>query len=233
MKDLIGQRFGRLIVTGFSHKDKNHSVYWICECDCGTKNKIVSASCLRGKTKSCGCLHRELLRKSKNLNTYKFIDDYVIGYTIKNEKFYFDLEDYEKIIRDGNYWFIEDGYVRARRGMNNIRYRVSMNRLIMNARNTQHIDHINQQRSDNRKINLRIANKSQNAMNSKIPSNNGTGHKGVRWNKINNNWNAGIGFHGKTIYLGSYKNIEDAIASRLNAEEKYFKEFMPYKREEN
>lgn len=54
--ELIGQRFGKLLVTSFSHTGKGYKKYWNCSCDCGNTT-IVSRSELRqGKTKSCGCI---------------------------------------------------------------------------------------------------------------------------------------------------------------------------------
>ena len=54
--DLVGQRFGRLIVIRFDGRDKWRKSYWLCRCDCG-KEKIIGGNNLRsGNTKSCGCL---------------------------------------------------------------------------------------------------------------------------------------------------------------------------------
>lgn len=62
MRDLTGQRFGRLIVLEFDHKkdcNKGANYYWKCLCDCG-KEKIIPSSSLRsGATQSCGCLCKE------------------------------------------------------------------------------------------------------------------------------------------------------------------------------
>ncbi len=53
--DLIGQRFGRLIVLGRSAKKvPNHSV-WDCRCDCGNETAALSNNLRRGLTASCGC----------------------------------------------------------------------------------------------------------------------------------------------------------------------------------
>ncbi len=49
-----------------------------------------------------------------------------------------------------------------------------------------------------------------------------SGHKGVGWNKNDSLWQAYIGLDGKTIHLGRYKNIEDAIAARQAAEKHYY-----------
>lgn len=60
--NLIGKRFGRLVVLKYSEK-KLDGTMWQCICDCGTL-KIISGHALRRKlTKSCGCLQKELLKK--------------------------------------------------------------------------------------------------------------------------------------------------------------------------
>lgn len=53
----IGQKYGRLTVTGFVHKGKKW--YWECTCECG--NSIITQAYLvrDGHTSSCGCLQRE------------------------------------------------------------------------------------------------------------------------------------------------------------------------------
>lgn len=59
MKNLSGLKFGRLTVETFSHRDECGGYQWLVVCECGTR-KTVAASNLRGSTKSCGCLKREL-----------------------------------------------------------------------------------------------------------------------------------------------------------------------------
>lgn len=66
----------------------------------------------------------------------------------------------------------------------------------------------------------------------KLKSNNTSGYKGVCWDKERKKWLAQIRLRGKHIYLGRYKNIEDAIKARKEAEEKYFKPILEkYKKE--
>ena len=62
LKDLTGQRFGKLIVESLA-EIKNHRAYWHCRCDCGGTCVANGASLRNGETKSCGCLHREVLVK--------------------------------------------------------------------------------------------------------------------------------------------------------------------------
>ena len=65
--DLTGQKFGRLTVVRFDHKE-NGRKYYLCQCDCGNF-KIVSNHSLKSEnTKSCGCLHKEILTQRNKDN---------------------------------------------------------------------------------------------------------------------------------------------------------------------
>lgn len=65
-KDITGQRFGRLIATRFSHRNKN-SYYWSVKCDCGNAFTVIKGS-LGKNTKSCGCLKRDVLKERSTLH---------------------------------------------------------------------------------------------------------------------------------------------------------------------
>ena len=54
VKDLTGQRFGKLLVTGRAGTARKKEATWNCACDCGNKKVVVGYSLTGGKTKSCG-----------------------------------------------------------------------------------------------------------------------------------------------------------------------------------
>ena len=56
IKDLTGQKFGKLTAIKPVGKSKHGNYCWLCKCDCGNEKVIASASLLNGGTKSCGCL---------------------------------------------------------------------------------------------------------------------------------------------------------------------------------
>jgi hypothetical protein len=61
LKNLVGQRFGRLTVI--KRAPNTSRARWLCQCDCGNK-KIVFGNCLIKKcTQSCGCLRSEITSK--------------------------------------------------------------------------------------------------------------------------------------------------------------------------
>ncbi len=65
-RNLTGERFGRLIVTGdLGMKGKRH--LWRCVCDCGKEITATQDHLLQGLTKSCGCLHDTVYRENLKL----------------------------------------------------------------------------------------------------------------------------------------------------------------------
>ena len=58
--DLTGQRFGRLVVIRECGRTKDGKVLWLCRCECGAEVVVRSNDLRSEKTKSCGCLSREL-----------------------------------------------------------------------------------------------------------------------------------------------------------------------------
>ena len=68
VKGLIGQRFGKLVVMGYTKKRSRGSVIWKCKCDCGKYKNVVSKSLTSGGTKSCGCLSQGVDHHNYNPN---------------------------------------------------------------------------------------------------------------------------------------------------------------------
>lgn len=239
--DLVGERFGRLVVTARAEdkvyeKSGKHKSQWYCDCDCGNKNKIILGSSLTsGSTQSCGCLHSEVssetaktkISHGKKYNTYDLSGDFGIGYDSNANKFFFDLEDYDLIKDICWYQDLRGYFVGHITGENR---QVRMHRLILGIQDIDDNliigDHIYSDRKyDNRKQNLRITEQKHNTKNRVRPSNNTSGKTGVSWKKDINKWIAYIGVNNKHIYLGEYKDIQEAINARIKAEKKYFGEY--------
>lgn len=55
IKDITGQRFGKLMVTRITDKRYNRQIVWECICDCGNICEIPGGSLRSGHTQSCGC----------------------------------------------------------------------------------------------------------------------------------------------------------------------------------
>ena len=193
--NIVGQTFGRLTVVQYSKKSK-----YLCKCKCGNYAYILRSSLLFNRTLSCGCLRKETAKQ-----------------TGKNTQFLFDLEDYEKI--KDVYWIENNsGYLFGKiDGLS-----ISLHRFITDCPSNRVVDHINHNKLDNRKSNLRICTSAENNHNLKKSKRNSSGTAGVYWHSKARKWAASIGVNYKTIYLGTFKNKQDAINARRNAEEKYF-----------
>lgn len=59
--DLVGQRFGRLVVLEYLGRERGQT-WWLCQCDCGKIIKTASTRLKNGQTKSCGCYNIEMSR---------------------------------------------------------------------------------------------------------------------------------------------------------------------------
>ena len=156
-------------------------------------------------------------------NKYYFVENYVIG--IANNtgvEFIIDYEDYSKIC---NYTWnekLDNGYMYT----NSNHKKIYLHRFIFdNLKRDEQVDHINHNKCDNRRDNLRICNNSQNQMNRDKPITNTSEVKGVYWHKNKQKWQANIQINGDLLYLGLFDLKEDAIKARKQAEEKYFGRF--------
>lgn len=67
--DLTGQKFGRWTVLYEVEPTTNKRGYldkrWICHCDCGTEKPVYERELFRGRTKSCGCIRKEVNRNRR------------------------------------------------------------------------------------------------------------------------------------------------------------------------
>ncbi len=59
-RDLVGKRYGRLLVLGRSEVRNNGRVQWECLCDCGNRKLVVTNHLTSGKVLSCRCLQAEI-----------------------------------------------------------------------------------------------------------------------------------------------------------------------------
>ena len=215
-KSLVGQRFGNWTVI--SEIDAIRS---LCKCDCGTVKPVTRTSLKQGTSKSCGCLSKEHANKRRRVCKYDLTNEYGIGYTRNGEKFYFDLEDYDKI-KNYSWCCNKEGYLMTTIDGKTHR----MHRIIVGCSDSKLlVDHINHDVKDNRKSNLRIVNNMQNQMNAKLRSNNESECTGVHYSESKGYWVATIQVNKKRLSLGTYKKYEDAVSARKKAEKKYFSQY--------
>ena len=235
-QDLTGMIFGKLTVLeqaeDYVYPNGKRRSQWLCECSCDKHSLIVveGTNLKKGNTTSCGCLVDEMrVIANKKYNKYDLTGEYGIGWTSNtNREFYFDLEDYDKI-KDYCWHEVAVNYNRNFHTLQaplprSIGGHISMHQLLGLANH----DHIDRDEFNNRKSNLRPCTKSQNQMNCSLRSHNKSGITGVSQTKTGS-WLAELRANGETKLKTTFKNKDDAIRARLQAEVKYFAEFAPQK----
>ena len=177
------------------------------------------------------------------------------NYDVENLKYWlnFDLDKINKIVKDNNltvkentvYLIIDEqevmisgedlikvfskkwhynktrGYIRDSKG------EIELHRFIMDNPENMCVDHINRNKLDNRRENLRICTHRENSLNKDKLKNNTSGYTGVYFSKEKNKWYSTIECNKKKIQLGYTKDKEEAIKRRLEAEREMFGEFAP------
>lgn len=135
------------------------------------------------------------------------------------QDFIIDANDYEKV--SVHKWYVSAyGYpVTTIRGGR----KLFLHRMLMGAERGQEVDHINGNKLDNRRCNLRIATKRENQRNINPRSTNTTGYKGV-CNRGDGKYTAAIKA-GRNFYLGIYNTPEDAAIAYNRAALEHFGEF--------
>lgn len=132
----------------------------------------------------------------------------------KNKSALIDDEDFDRVSK--NSWsYHHSGYVV--RG----KPQASLHRFIMEAKKGQIVDHINRNRLDNRKKNLRFSTTRQNQFNC-------IHNDGVHWRPDRKAWIVRMKTEDGNKYIGYFKTKSRALKARKEASIKYHKEFSPY-----
>lgn len=162
------QRFGKLETIKVSKKKHAGGVLWDCICDCGNIIHARSSDLVAGKTKSCTKCPPNILYTAN----YAMVE---LNCRKKEEKpqfAYISLCDTDKIM-EYNWSCTQYGY--ARNGKTGI----FMHRLILKPSKGMFIDHVNRNKLDNRRTNLRICTEQENSLNKASPCTSLTGYKGI------------------------------------------------------
>lgn len=120
-----------------------------------------------------------------------------------------DDEDYNRIMAVGKWQYGVDGY--AKHGTSRNKKTWKLHRFILNLNNSSiFVDHIDGNKLNNQKSNLRIATKSQNGLNRLAVKNSKSRIKGVSWSTRDKKWYAQFRYNFKKINLGYYKTLKEA-----------------------
>ncbi len=143
-----------------------------------------------------------------------------------------DDEDFERISKlswNQNFYGYVCSYVNAGTRTNKTGNVVTKSKLVYLAReilqagNKEQVDHINHDKLDNRRSNLRIANHTQQKMNRRMFSNNKSGFKGVVFER--GRYKATISINGKKVHIGVFDTPIEAAKAYDEKAKVYYGEF--------
>lgn len=123
------------------------------------------------------------------------------------------IDDLDRRLLTGRSWHVTSaGYIAAR-----IENRiVLLHRLIAEAPREFVVDHVNGDRLDNRRLNLRLISQSANSQNQKLSAANSSGFRGVVWDKQRRKWVAQARLDGRNVCIGRFDRVEQAAEAAHN-----------------
>ena len=201
----MNAKYGRLTVVK-TIANKGEPKKCLCKCDCGNVKVVSMSNLISGKTKSCGCLRREVARERRLLHNKYYIQDGVahVSATNTGNIFLVDSEDWERI-KNISWYEGANGYIQHKENNKSV---MLIHRVIENAKDGLVVDHINHNKLDNRKENLRVCTYSENARNRTVkPCGICKIKRGDRHYYV-----VQLVGQSKNSYRGCYKNYSDAKA---------------------
>lgn len=202
----IGDKFGRLVVKKIAGKTKQGGNKWYCICDCGKHKTVSGGNLYSGHTKSCGCLNTEriITHGMSKSPTYRIWEG-IIGRCCNP--------------KDTTY----NGY--GGRGITVCKeWRESFETFFNDM--GERPPGLTIERIDNNlgyfKDNCKWATYTEQLRNQRLRKTNKVGFNGIHWNKERHKYHVQITINYINHYVGLFKNLEDAKAARIAAEQKYW-----------
>lgn len=160
---------------------------------------------------------KAVYQRGKMKNKYKINNEYAIIFAKNKDKIemevLIDIDYLQKLLQHKGTVILRENV------LGNTYYaaitknyqKLFLHRTIVDCPGNLHVDHINHNTLDNRKINLRIVDRFENQQNRiDIAKNNRSGYRGVYWKKDKNKWAAQIRINNKNHHLGYFDNVLEA-----------------------
>lgn len=231
--DLTNKRFGRLTAIELCSERKNGERQWLCKCDCGSYCKVITGNLNSGSTRSCGCLLKEsgiknatLLNKKpgrnkdkKKYNNFIVHPEYV-EIIMKRCNAIIDNCDIDLVKQ--YCWNLNGSYACTSITVSpNHQKKLLLHRLIIGEiPKGMQVDHINRNKLDNRRENLRIVTPSQNSSNIGKPKTNTSGYKWVSYDKSKRKFLGSFSYNKIWHKVGLFDSAVDAYNAVIEERQK-------------
>lgn len=184
-----GQKIGRWTVLEVDEHGRDKHTKMLCRCECGKIKSVDAYSLYHHLTYSCG-----------ECNTIVDEGNYKRCIMKNGVSFLFDPED-EDLVKTHT-WSLAGGRVRTLINGKN----TYLHRMIMDCADGVQVDHINLDKLDNRRCNLRFASHAENQRNRRAHKDNASGYKGVCKDERTGKYFAYINCDKQRTYLGTFDN---------------------------
>lgn len=231
--EMEGLRFGRLKVLSRATNVSSRQAHWNCVCDCGNTTVVNGCSLRSGQTKSCGCLWKEKIIEGSIKNNKKQNEFHVEGDVVfvrladSGKTMMVDLDVWNSWAKEYRWRVDKEGYAYTRTRREGTFY--YHRRAFPNCPDGKMRDHIDGNRLNNTRANIRFVTPGQNMHNRGVSSNNKSGCNGVYFHKDTGKWAAEIKADNKKIHLGLFSTKEAAISARKQAEIEIYGEYRRIK----
>ena len=202
--DLIGVRFGKLIVIAQAPSTDKGQRRWLCQCDCGKQTTVLGSNLKKGMTTSCGC------KKIKDLTGQHIGKLTVLG---RSDQYG------ARGARKTRLW-------KCRCDCGAITYKATdtlTNPAVSMCRQCAAKYAMDKARA---KAGFVDGTQLSKLMVSTEQADNLSGVRGVYYNPKSGKYIARIKFKGKSYYLGSFSALEDAAKARQKEERRLFASFL-------
>lgn len=204
----VGFKFGHFTVIEKTDKKTKRGYIYKCQCDCGNIVEIVSSNMRKGYKMDCGCQKENKVGNNKKYNRIEIEGDRAKIYFFNCDRYaIIDAEDVEKV-KNLCFYDRETNYPCAYYKGKKLRLH---NVILPNEKEGFVVDHINRNRLDNRKCNLRIASHAENMRNSKLFKTNTTGHKHISYSKKIKKYIVAFEYDKVHHWVGQFKDLETAV----------------------
>lgn len=202
--NIIGERFGKLIVIEQVPSDKSGNRKWRCLCDCGGEHIATTGNLRSGRTTNCGC------KKSPDLTGKVYGKLTVIGRSDKRNP---------RGARTTPMW-------KCHCACGAITYKATDTLTNPNESMCQSCQGLYAAENARKSAGYVGGTQITRIRNMELTAANTSGCRGVYYDKKTNKYRARLKFRGKIMNFGSYSKFEDAVAARKAAEDEYFGAFL-------
>ena len=207
--DLTGNKIGRWTVISRAENGSCKQVRWECVCECGTKKSVSSQLLINGSSTSCGCVQKEMMKnrqthgKSHRNRTPEYTTwaSMIQRCTNQNNRNYHHYGG--RGIKICSEWM---DFTKFLADMGDRPDGYSLDRIDVNG--------------DYCKENCKWSSQTEQMHN--LRTNNKYGYPGIQYDKKKKRFAPKITVSNKTIHLGRFKTLEEAIEARKQAEFKYW-----------